>query len=185
MAKLSTYTAASALTGTEEYYGEQPTGTARMITSLQQAQFGESRAKQAIRCRPSGNQTIANNFWDTIDFDTESFDYGTHHDTSTNNSRITPAVQGVWCFIAGIEWTANATGVRAVRLFLNGTSTIAGNTAENAGGSLVTRVSTSTLYEMNGSTDYMEVQGLQLSGGNLDTVGNLRTFFAAYLVCRT
>lgn len=115
-------------------------------------------------------QSIANAAWVSFNIDTELLDADGGHSTITNTSRYTATVPGTYLVIGTSGWAGNVTGKRWVRLALNGSAingTACGSDAHtslNVGGH-----STSTIVTLNGSTDYVEVQGQQASGGALNT----------------
>src|SRR6266498_153432 len=57
-------------------------------------------------------------------FNSERFDTDTIHDTLTNNTRLTCKTAGVYEIGGGVEFAANATGVRSLQIRLNGTTAI-------------------------------------------------------------
>ncbi|MEV5943642.1 hypothetical protein [Streptomyces sp. NPDC051994] len=115
-------------------------------------------------------QSIPNGTWTSFTIDTELTDADGIHSTVTNTSRVTPNVPGSYLLIGTSGWAGNVTGKRWVRLALNGAAingTACGSDAHtslNVGGH-----TTATIVNLNGSTDYVEVQGQQASGGALNT----------------
>lgn len=115
-------------------------------------------------------QSIPNGAWTSFTIDTELLDADGGHSTVTNTSRYTATVPGTYLVIGTSGWAGNVTGKRWVRLALNGAAingTGCGSDAHaaiNVGGH-----ATSTVVALNGSTDYVEVQGQQASGGALNT----------------
>lgn len=115
-------------------------------------------------------QSIPNGAWTSFTIDTELLDADGGHSTVTNTSRYTATVPGTYLVIGTSGWAGNVTGKRWLRLALNGSAingTACGSDAHtslNVGGH-----ATSTIINLNGSTDYVEVQGQQASGGALNT----------------
>lgn len=105
-------------------------------------------------------------------FDSERFDTNAIHDTSTNNSRLTCKTAGVYVISASVQFAANATGLRAVNIVVNGSVYIAPmrfmavTDAGNA--SLVTNT---TIYQL-AVNDYVQVLVQQNSGANLNVLAN-------------
>jgi hypothetical protein len=115
-------------------------------------------------------QSIPNGTWTAFTIDTELLDADGGHSTVTNTSRYTPTVPGTYVLFGTSGWAGNTTGKRWVRLAQNG-SAINGSacgsdahSALNVGGHF-----TATVATFNGTTDYVEVQGQQASGGALNT----------------
>ena len=91
---------------------------ANTITSGQTA--GRNRAK----VYNSGAQSIPNTTLTALNFDTESYDVGSLHDTVTNNNRFTVPTggdTGVWILTLQVQWGSNATGIRIISIYNNGT----------------------------------------------------------------
>lgn len=129
--------------------------------------------------RNTVTQSVANNSVATaLTWDTEVEDTHGWHSTTSNTSRITPTVAGWIEVIAFIHFAGNTTGRRAAVLKLNAGSPNYGEikAATSASGvsSSVTRQ-----YEVNGTTDYVEVFGFQDSGGALNTADTTNTYVAA------
>lgn len=114
----------------------------------------------------------------TLAFNSERFDQAggvaaAHHDTVTNNSRLTCLYAGVYQISGCIEWAANATGVRSVSIKLNNTTFIAIELTNTVAGGVVTRQIISTLYSL-AVNDYVELIANQNSGAglNVNSAGN-------------
>lgn len=104
----------------------------------------------------------------TPTFNTERWDTNETHDTTTNPSRLTCQTAGLYLIIANIEFDANATGHRMIRLRLNATTNIARTeTPAVATAATTTNIIVSTIYNLAVS-DFIEVQVFQTSGGNLN-----------------
>jgi hypothetical protein len=99
---------------------------------------------------------------------TELLDRSSWHDASTNPTRITPNIAGYYRVTSGASWATNTTGVRQVTVLKNGTAYNLG-TFGNIIGAASNSMQTSTtgIIAMNGSTDYLEQQVAQTSGGSL------------------
>jgi hypothetical protein len=91
------------------------------------------------------------------------------HDTSTNNSRLICKTAGKYQINANIAWALNATGVRELGLFLNGTTGIA--YVSVPGSATLSEQSISTLYDL-AVNDYVEVSVYQTSGGALNVTAS-------------
>lgn len=120
-------------------------------------------------------QTISNNTWTFVNFDSEDTDTGNMHSTSVNTFAVTINQPGLYAISGKGGFVANATGQRAVRLsrtpsggsatVINGSSVI----FNNVGASNVASAPTPTCYVQCALNDVLGVQVWQQSGGNLNT----------------
>lgn len=115
-------------------------------------------------------QTIANNTWTYVNFDSEDTDTGNMHSTSVNTFAVTINQPGLYLISGKGCFAPNATGQRAVRLTKNGnvvrsTSVI----FNNVGASNVASAPTPTYPVQCALNDVLAMQVWQQSGGNLDT----------------
>lgn len=117
----------------------------------------------------SAGQSIATATWTSANLNSEDYDVGTMHDTVTNNSRITvPTGGGGLYYVCGIlSFDSNGTGVRAGRLRKNGATVLTQCNQPNAGATDAVSVPLNTVISLN-AADYIEMQGYQNSGGNLN-----------------
>ena len=128
-------------------------------------------AQQGCGVYHATTQTIANNTWTGVQYNTEDWDNGTTHSTVSNTSRLTAPVAGVYLVTANVAFAANATGVRQVVVGKNGTTPAAGvpgwgiqlQAADGTNGNRLT-VSVALLLAAN---DYIEIFVIQNSGGDL------------------
>jgi hypothetical protein len=144
---------------------------------------GGSGSSSAVGCglSNSGVQSIPNATWTAVTFDTESWDNGGYHSTSSNTSRITipSGKDGVYLFTANVV-LANAGGTyRYIKIYKNG-SAISLQNMNNLSGD-VAAMGYSMLVKL-AATDYIEVFVLQDSGGsiNTNTTNGTPTFSAVY-----
>jgi hypothetical protein len=114
--------------------------------------------------------SIPNNAWTALGFDTNTVDSYSGHSTTVNNSRYVAQVAG-WVRACGSAcFVANTTGIRGVRLAVNGTAINASahyTDPTNAGA--VTTIPTPTKNVFLNVGDYIEVHAIQTSGGALNT----------------
>jgi len=116
----------------------------------------------------SATQSISNNTWTALTFDSENFDTNTFHDNSSNTSRFTvPAGKGGYYLITGnVVFAGNSTGVRNTGIYKNGAAFV------YTGGAYTSPANDQRLnfsYVMSlVATDYVECYALQTSGGNLN-----------------
>lgn len=111
-------------------------------------------------------QSIPNATWTAVTFSDENWDTNSFHSTSTNTSRITiPAgLAGKYQFNSRGYFDSNATGVRYVAIYKNGSSISVNYFGAYANNGFV---SMTTLAEA-AVGDYFEVYVFQNSGGNLN-----------------
>lgn len=114
----------------------------------------------------SGVQSVANNSTTTLTADSENYDNDSMHSTVTNTSRITFTTAGRYEVFANVNYAANSTGYRRLSFLLNGTTTYGGQTVA-AAPTVATRLA-ATRTIVAAASDYVEVQVVQTSGGNLD-----------------
>lgn len=105
--------------------------------------------------------------WIPIPFDVDYYNNFGMHDTAVNNTRITALAGGMYRIGGQVTWAANATGIRGLSVYLNGTTFMA----------VQALTATATVIHLNLMTefilnvgDYVELQGYQDSGGNLNVL---------------
>lgn len=109
-----------------------------------------------------------------LTWDTEAYDTDTMHSTSTNTSRLVATTAGPYQVNARVGFLSNATGIRTLELRKNSAGSVAGGTriafdsTGAVGGSTDTTVSITADVVM-AANDYVELFGLQTSGGALST----------------
>lgn len=126
----------------------------------------------AARVTNSGNISIPNNLNTALTFDTSRFSSG-EWDSTTNPSRITCLVDGIYNISASVTFAANASGTRKLAIRKNGSNEIASSapvgTSTSAGtASTVDLVASTTAKLVAG--DYVEMTVLQTSGGDLNVL---------------
>jgi hypothetical protein len=130
-------------------------------------------ARPLAKVRQATLQSITTATFTSITMDAEDADTnvgGTaQHDLVTNNSRFTAVYPGWYQVSGGSGWAANATGRRGCRpavngVLINGSGTLVPTTAA---GTCQVPARTDLVYLNVG--DYVEMQGFQDSGGNLNT----------------
>ena len=141
--------------------------------------------KPRCRVRNSANisHTSSGNY-QALTFNTERVDVGPMHDTGSNTGRLTVPTGGGGLYAIGgqIEFASNSTGRRGIQIRLNGTTVIAREETGNIG-SNDHAVTVSTVYQL-AAGDYVELMGLQASGGSLNmlaTAGYGLEFYAHWL----
>lgn len=115
----------------------------------------------------------------TVAFNTETEDTDTMHDNATNNSRITIKTAGRYLLVVNLGYASNNTGARMVAFRMNGATFLAYKT-QTATQSDNTMMDL-TVCRKFAVNDYIEVRGLQTSGGNLNVLqgANYSPYFSA------
>jgi hypothetical protein len=123
---------------------------------------------KGCRAVTTTNQTISNNTWTVLTYNSESYDTDGFHSTSTNTGRLTipTGLTGYYLVITQAVFNTNATGARYSKIQKNGTDISVGRKM-GAYSSTVESVLTGSdiLYLTAG--DYIEHLVYQSSGGNL------------------
>jgi hypothetical protein len=124
----------------------------------------------AVQLTQSTSQSLGNNSWTSLLFDTTVYDNTGAHSTTSNTSRITAQTPGWYLVTGGASYLGNATGVRGVRLAKNaapvqgsGVFLVPATTVQ------VTIAMPPAIVFLNGTGDYIELQGYQTSGAALGT----------------
>ena len=113
----------------------------------------------------SGAQNISNGTLTKISINTEVFDTNSNYDTSAY--RFTPNVAGKYFVFASFRFDTNSDfeGLE-LQVKKNGSTKIIEVTDRNE---YYTTITSQSVAEMNGSSDYLEMFGYQASGGTLAT----------------
>lgn len=133
----------------------------------------------ACRVYHSANQSVSSGASLILAFNSERFDNATMHDTSTNNSRLTAPVAGVYAISLALTWE-NGTGEYQIAIRLNGTTYIAfENEWWPAAATSGPAFAIATAYKLAAS-DYVEVYAYQATGAarNIQVLGNYSPEFA-------
>ena len=132
----------------------------------------------------STNQSLSNNSFTTITFDSEEYDVGGYHDNSVNNSRITiPTGKDGYYHVQGmISYASNAANQRAGRFVISDGRLFANFAGQNSGSTYGSSIYFATTFYLDAS-DYIEMRGLQNSGGSLNVESQVYSTFmsATYL----
>jgi hypothetical protein len=130
-------------------------GTVEFATSIPAVRVFHSVAQSTVG---SGATTV-------LAFDSERYDSGSMHDTSTNNSRLVAPVTGIYAITANVVWASNPTGRRTIHLRRNGFESIAADSRAAFGDEVGTVIATLARLEAG---DYVEVLIQQTSGSSLN-----------------
>lgn len=130
-------------------------------------------ALAGVRVKKTADQTINNTTWTSLTWDSEDFDTAdgassTYHSTSANTDRLTvpSGLDGYYQVQVNLIWDTNTTGVRSLRILLNGSTNIAvARVSAVSGGSYGTGMFSGTLYNL-AAGDYVTCEVHQDSGGN-------------------
>jgi hypothetical protein len=142
----------------DEIYADGYVGTARIADgAVTTAKLG---AVPAAKAASSATQSLANATWQKVLLANEIFDTGFYDPTT---SRFTPTVAGKYLCIGAVSIAGMSSGQRAgAAVVMNGT--VVENEAVAASSAASSTVQHSTIYAMNGSTDYIELYARQDSG---------------------
>ena len=133
----------------------------------------------AFSASQSSNTSIANNTPTKIQFNSKDFDTANCYDASTNY-RFTPNVAGYYQINVQIRDASGVgSGYLGCQLYKNGSVY---KQSQGAVGGAGLSVNTSVVLYMNGTTDYLEVYGVQNSGGSMNIGSGSLTYFNGSLV---
>lgn len=118
---------------------------------------------------PTVAQSSSNATWTAVAFGGEIWDTDNYHSTSTNTSRFTipTGKSGKFRISGQVSWAANATGVRLITGYKNG-SNWQGATQVYSGQSSDQATIPFVIYMTANAGDYIEIYAYQNSGGALD-----------------
>jgi hypothetical protein len=116
-------------------------------------------------------QSVPDNAFTSVTYTTEDLDSHYGHSNTTNTSRYTAPVTGVYEFSGGVGFALNAAGARGCRWTKNGTE-LSGSQIllPTTGGLVNTMVPARTISLRLTAGDYVQLQAYQNSGGLLNTV---------------
>lgn len=150
--------------------------------------LGMTEAKEVppiVGARAFNNANISiNNTTNTaLTFNSERYDNGGLHSTSSATGRMTVTIPGRYAFWATVRFAANATGFREVAIVVNGTINIAIQDTNAIAGGVPTIVTCAGEFDM-AAGDYAEVFVFQNSGGalNVETANAYSPEFAANIL---
>lgn len=113
---------------------------------------------------------IANTTFTKIQFDTTVDDNWGGHSNTTNNSRYTCQVAGMYLVRGCAGWTANATGNRLVQIYVNGSAVSYAQTQHLAATASNNAMTEATSLVRLNVGDYVETWAFQGSGGSLSLI---------------
>lgn len=119
----------------------------------------------------NATQSIPNQTFTVVNFDTLVYDLSGSMDVTTNKGRFTCPIAGIYSVKTSVEFTNNATGGRAIALYKNGVVyNNLSNCQVNSGAAPTTICGTTSVSCKAG--DYLEIYAYQASGGNLNLAPN-------------
>lgn len=122
-------------------------------------------------------QSLTSGVTTLLNYNSESFDNNSIHDTVTNNTRLTCKTAGVYHIVSTVDFAASAAGfIRTILFQLNGGTFIGNDIRPPVGGGFITRCTATCIYKL-AVNDYVEVAALQDSGGALNSVNQSWTSF--------
>lgn len=123
---------------------------------------------EGARAYHSTTQEIPNIDFTALAFDSERYDTDNIHDPTTNNSRLTCKTAGKYVISAAVGFFHNATGIRRVHIWLNGSTPIGWQDIHSLSDT-DHYCTVSTIWDM-AVNDYVEVRVFQSSGGALNVL---------------
>jgi C1q domain-containing protein len=148
----------------------QNTTANNMATSVANLQAAQLRPAAVLR--PSAVTTLTSSTWTTILFGAETIDTASQHSTSSQTGRFVCTLPGYYLFTSQISYAGSDVGSRYARYLVNGLApqSVSVLLPANAisGSSGVTVPGRMQILALAGS-DYVELQGHQTSGANLNT----------------
>lgn len=138
-----------------------------MLAATPQDVFGRGPAQ--ARVYNDANVSVANAGAGTaLTFNTERWDTGNFHSTSSNTSRLTAPTAGLYSIGGCVRFAASSAGTRAVALRLNG-STVIDDVFIDVDSAIAHTIKVGTEYQL-AAGDYVELVAFQDSGGALNVL---------------
>lgn len=131
----------------------------------------DGRIAPNVRIYHDAAQTISNATFTVLSFNTERWDVGENHDTSTNNSRITVRRAGKYIVSASVLFDTNGTGERIIYILRDGTANIAQMRFGSGNGATYAGLTISSEINMTAG-QYFTLTVYQSSGGNLNILAS-------------
>jgi hypothetical protein len=123
-----------------------------------------SSAIPAARVTNSVDESMRDRIGEALPFDSERYDTADMH-TTTNNSRLTAPVEGIYAVSASVTWAADPDGSRFVGLKRNGDTFVAAQTQPALTGTPTDQEVAHQMFLREG--DYVEVRAHQSSNNRL------------------
>jgi hypothetical protein len=123
-----------------------------------------SSAIPAARVTNSADELTRDHIGESLPFDSERYDTAGMH-TTTNNSRLTAPVKGIYAVSASVTWSSDPDGSRFVGLKKNGDTFVAAQTQPAIAGNPTDQELSHQVLLQEG--DYVEVRVHKVSGNPL------------------
>lgn len=143
-------------------------GTGAYENSLRDALNFLLAPPRARLTQASAATSVNGSAWTSIGLDSTGIDTYGGHSNSTNNSRYTAQAAGRYRVTVNNAWAANTTGIRLVRVAVNGNPVPGAAASMNATSALSAAHGVSATVFLNVG-DYVEMQGYQTTAGALST----------------
>lgn len=127
----------------------------------------------SVRAYNTANESIPNNTATALTFNSDDWDTDTMHNEAGSSSELVATTAGKYLIYGHVEWAANNTGRRHLGIRHEGATYIAYDIRPTAAGSVVTRQSISTVWDM-AAGESVELIAQQDSGGALNVVAQAR-----------
>ena len=149
--------------------GTDAVGSAEVANgSLGTAEFAGSIP--AARVTRTVNQGILNDDETALNFNSERYDTAGMHSNSTNLSRLTAPVDGIYLVTAQVQWDVNGFGPRTLAIRRNGTVALARDRRVPGTDSVNAPAVNLTTVARLAAGDFVEAEVFQESGGNLSVL---------------
>lgn len=135
-----------------------------------------STGRPMCKVTRSSDQTIAHATQTAIAWNVNSLDNAASHSTTVNNSRLIAPTAGWYRVVANLKWFNNLTGARVANITQGGAGFPDGEDAILAY-SIFNAVHIVEAYVHLAVAEYVEVFGIQASGGNLALLTNSWAWF--------
>lgn len=132
-----------------------------------------------IRYKLSAAQSISNNTNTYLDVQTAVFTEGTDAQLVSGGGGFVLSDEGIWLLSAGVTFTANATGVRRIRIVDSDTGVIFAEASLAAFTGTDNVLNCTAVMSCASSPQYVAVEVFQTSGGALNVRSDASTFFSA------
>jgi len=106
--------------------------------------------------RVAATQTIANNTFIKVDFDTLEDD--THSAFSLSTNGVVVPSDGYYQVTGRVAWAGSSTGIRTLSIYLNGAEIISNQIGSGTTGTLVQQISHSRHFDLTTTSNYIAVR---------------------------
>jgi hypothetical protein len=118
--------------------------------------------------RKNSNQTISNDSWTGLTWQTEDIDSDNGHSTVTDTNRYTAQTAGYYLFASTVEFVGNGSGFRQVRFSVSSGAVVGEHSIIMNGTGANTADINTCAYAFMNIGDWVQVEAYQNSGGSLD-----------------